>query len=270
MRNSKAKIIYLVVFLSFFAAALFIFGCSDSTSTETRQGQIKITMIDAPAGYDEVNIVVTRVEVHKAGGDSNSGWFVINDIPATYDLLTLRNGASVVLGNHPLDAGHYTQIRLIIGAGSNIVVNGITYPLEIPGGVQTGIKLNHQFEIQSGLLYELLLDFDAERSIVFTGNGQYKLKPVIRLVPIVISGTISGNINPLSAAGFVYAISGTDTALTVAEPINGSFMLMALLQQTYRVEVFSADPAYNDTTITNVIVIAQQNTNLGTINLSSK
>jgi hypothetical protein len=132
------------------------------------------------------------------------------------------------------------------------------------------LNLITQFEIQSGLLYELLLDFDAERSIVFTGNGQYKLKPVIRLVPIVISGIISGNINPPGAAGFVYAISGTDTALTVAEPITGSFMLMALLQQTYSVEVFSADPAYNDTTITNVIVIAQQNTNLGTINLSSK
>ena len=89
-------------------------------------------------------------------------------------------------------------------------------------------------------------------------------------MPIVISGIIRGNINPLNASGLVYAISGTDTALTVAEPITGSFMLMALLQQTYRVEVFSADPAYNDTTITNVIVVAQQNTNLGTINLSIK
>jgi hypothetical protein len=90
------------------------------------------------------------------------------------------------------------------------------------------------------------------------------------LTPVVISGTISGKINPVSAAGFVYAISGTDTALTIAEPINGSFMLMALLQQTYRVEVFSADPAYNDTTINNVSVNANQNTDLGTITLSLK
>ena len=270
MRNIKEKIIHLAFILSFFTAALFIYSCSDSTSPETGQGQIKITMVDAPADYDQVNIAVIRVEVHKAGSDSNSSWFTINNNAATYDLLTLRNGASVVLGNNTLDAGHYTQIRLIIGAGSNIVVDGIVYPLEIPSGEQSGVKLNHQFEIQPGLLYELLLDFDAERSIVLTGNGQYKLKPVIRLMPIVISGTIRGNINPLNASGLVYAISGTDTALTVAEPITGSFMLMALLEQTYRVEVFSADPAYNDTTITNVIVVAQQNTNLGTINLSIK
>jgi hypothetical protein len=227
-------------------------------------------MVDAPAGYDEVNIVVTRVEVHKASSDSNSGWFVINNNTATYDLLRLRNGASVILGDNSLDAGSYTQIRLIIGIGSNIVVNGVVYPLEIPSGEQSGVKLNHAFVIQDGLLYELLLDFDAERSIVVTGNGQYKLKPVIRVTPVVISGTISGKINPITAAGLVYAITGTDTAITIAEPITGSFMLMALGQQTYRVEVFSANPAYNDTTITNVIVVAQQNTNLGTINLSSR
>jgi hypothetical protein len=45
---------------------------------------------------------------------------------------------------------------------------------------------------------------------------------------------------------------------------------MALLQQSYRVEVISANDAYNDTTVTNVSVIAQQNNDIGTITLSSK
>jgi hypothetical protein len=266
----KGKFLQLAVFLSFSALALFVFRCSDSTSPETGQGQIKISMVDAPAAYDQINIVVDRVEVHRSGQDSNSGWFVINNNTSTYDLLRLRNGASVILGNNYLDAGSYSQIRLIIGTGSNIVVDGITYSLEVPSGEQTGIKLNHEFEIQSGLIYELMLDFDAEHSIVLTGNGQYKLKPVIRLVPTIISGTISGKVNPVNAAGYIYAISGSDTIVTVAEPIFGAFMLMALPQKTYKVEVFSSDAAYNDTTIYNVVVVAQQNINLGTINLSLK
>lgn len=270
MRNIKRKLINLTFLVSLFVVSIFNISCSDSTSPETGQGQLKISMVDAPADYDQVNIVVTRVEVHKSGADSNSGWFVMNNNPATYNLLTLRNGASVVLGNSLLDAGSYSQLRLIIGTGSNIVVDGIVYPLEIPSGEQTGVKLNHSFEIQSGSIYELLLDFDAERSIVLTGNAQYKLKPVIRVVPVVISGTISGRINPISAAGYVYAISGTDTIATLAEPITGSFKLMALLQQTYRVEIFSVNSAFNDTTINNVAVIAKQNTDLGIINLSAK
>lgn len=270
MRHIKEKLIRFAVFAIFVAAGISIFSCSDSTSTESGQGQIKITMVDAPAGYDQINIIVTRVEVHRTGSDSTAGWFVINNNTVTYDLLTLRNGASIILGNNSLDVGRYSQIRLIIGTGSNIVVDGVTYPLDVPSGEQTGIKLNHQFDIQEGLLYELMLDFDAEHSIVLTGNGQYKLKPVIRLVPTIISGTISGKINPPSAAGYVYAVSGIDTMVTLAEPIFGSFLLMALPQKTYNVEVFSADPAYNDTTIYNVVVIAQQNTDLGAINLSIK
>ncbi len=160
MRFTKEKIIHLAVLLIFFTAGFLIFSCTDSTSPETSgQGQIKITMVDSPASYDEVNIVVTRVEVHRSGSDSSSGWFVINDNTATYDLLLLRNGASVVLGNHSLDVGHYTQIRLIIGTGSNIVVNGVTYPLEVPSGAQTGVKLNHAFVIEDGLYtsYYLIL-----------------------------------------------------------------------------------------------------------------
>jgi hypothetical protein len=270
MIHLKEKYIRLAVFISFSAIAFFIFSCSDSTSPEAGQGQIKITMVDAPADYAEINIVVTRVEVHKSGFDSTSGWIVINNNTATYNLLTLRNGASIILGNHSLDAGTYSQIRLIIGTGSNIVVDGVVYPLEIPSGEQSGLKLNHAFVIESGNLYELILDFDAAHSIVLTGVGQYKLKPVIRVVPLLISGTISGQINPVSAAGYVYAINGTDTSCTIAEPITGSFKLMALLERTYRIEVFSANAAYNDTTINNVVVLAQHNTGLGVITLSQK
>jgi hypothetical protein len=270
MRVTKINLIRLAVFLNISAAALLLFSCSDSASPENGQGQIKITMVDAPTSFDHVNISVTRVEVHKSGADSSSGWVVINDNAAIYDLLKLRNGASVVLGNSSLDAGHYTQLRLILGTGSNIVVNGITFNLDTPSGMQSGLKLNHAFEIQHGLVYELMLDFDTEHSIVLTGSGQYKLKPVIRVVPMIISGTISGRINQINALASVHAISGNDTVSTAADTTTGLFKLMALIQGTYIVQISSGNAAYNDTTIANVIVAAKQNTDLGTINLSLK
>ncbi|MBU0473272.1 MAG: DUF4382 domain-containing protein [Bacteroidetes bacterium] len=253
-----------------FVSALFIIGCSDSTSPDSGQGELKITMVDAPAGYESINIVVTRVEVHKADVDSSSGWVIINNNIATYDLLTLRNGASAILGSNFFDAGNYTQIRLFIGEGSNVVVDGVTYPLEIPSGSQSGLKLNHEFQIQSDVIYELLLDFDAQHSIVLTGNGQYKLKPVIRVIPMILSGTISGNISPIITFASVSAISGTDTVSTFAEIFDGSFKLMGLMHGIYNVKVSSGIAIYNDTTIVNVAVVAKQNTDLGTINLSLK
>ena len=270
MKNTKEKLFKLSLFLFVAILSLFIWSCSDSTSPEETQGQILIKMVDSPADYDQVNIAVSRVEVHKANSDSSSGWLVINNTPAVYDLLTLRNGASTVLGNKMLDAGHYSQIRLIIGTGSNIVVDGNAYNLTIPSGMQSGVKLNHAFDIEAGNIYELMLDFDADHSIVKTGSNEYKLKPVIRLVPTIISGTISGTINPITSFATVSAIKGLDTVSTYADLATGSFKLMALLEGTYNINVIPTNVLYNDTTIVNVNVIAKQNTDLSTINLQVK
>lgn len=262
--KNTAKLLGLITSIA------IIGGCANSSSPESSQGQIKITMIDAPAAFDEVNIAVTRVEVHKSGADSTSGWFVINNVASVYNLLNLKNGASIILGNSSLDAGHYTQIRLILAFGSNIKVNGITHSLDVSSSTQTGLKLNHEFDILPNVTYELMLDFDAERSITLTGNNQYKLKPVIRLVPVITSGTISGKVNPINTKASILAIRGMDTVRTVADLTTGSFKLMALLQGTYNVKILSGNTAYNDKVINDVVVAAKQNTDLGTITLTPK
>ena len=112
-----------------------------------------------PADLDAVNIVVREVSVHSEA----DGWVTINDSLRTFNLLTLTNGASVLLGSATLNPGHYTQIRLLLGEGSNVVVNGTAYPLVVPSGLQTGIKLIHEFTLEPSYTYELMLDFDASK-----------------------------------------------------------------------------------------------------------
>ncbi|RJP82262.1 MAG: DUF4382 domain-containing protein [Candidatus Zixiibacteriota bacterium] len=264
--NVKYLLIACLAALSMFA----LIGCTDSDSTSSGPagtGEIRMYLVDSPSEYDAVNIVVTRVEVHIAEADSNSGWWVVNDSTATYDLLILANGANAVLGDTLLPAGHYTQIRLYIGDGSNVVVDGITYPLTIPSGQQSGLKLNHQFDIESNTLYELTLDFDAESSIQQTGNGGYMLSPVIRVIANIISGTISGMIDPASARPWVWTVAGLDTCSTYADAWSGYFKLMALPEGIYAVHVEPTDTTRQDTTISGVQVMAEQNTELGTIEL---
>jgi len=262
------KVKYLLTACLAALSIIAFIGCSDSNSTSsgpTGTGEIRMYLVDSPSEYNAVNIVVTRVEVHMADADSNSGWWVVNDSTATYDLLTLANGANAILGDTLLPAGHYTQIRLYIGDGSNVVVDGITYPLTIPSGQQSGLKLNHQFEIEPNTLYELTLDFDAESSINQTGNGEYMLNPVIRVIANVVSGTISGTIDPAAAHPWIWTVAGLDTCSTYADALSGYFMLMALPEGTYAVHIEPTDATYQDTTISGVQVMAEQNTDLGTI-----
>jgi hypothetical protein len=247
---------------------LILTGCSDSGTSPKEPGQLRLYLVDSPAAYNQVNIAVSRVEVHLADVDSASGWMVVNDSAETYDLLQLRNGANAILGDEMLPAGKYTQIRLMIGIGSTIVVDGVTYPLEIPS--TTGVKLNHPFTIESGALYLLTLDFDADKSIVQTGIGQYKLQPVIRVIANVISGSISGIISPASAQAVIRTEVGIDTVAAYADTLSGAFSLVALPAGIYDLAITPTDTMYVDTIVADIPVIIQQDTDIGTVTLRHK
>lgn len=263
------RISFLLIILNL----IVYISCSDQTTNAPageQNGSIRIYLVDSPASMDSVIICVTQVEVHKSGSDSTSGWFVINDSTRYFDLLQLANGASAVLGDTSLSPGQYTQIRLIVGAGSYVIDGGVKHDLIIPSGSQTGIKLNHQFTIESGKLYELLLDFNVDKSIVITGNGTYKLKPTIRVMPMVISGSISGQVLPLEALPTIWTVYGTDTITTYTN-LQGFFKLMALPGGLYDVNIIPSDTlVYRDTTITDVQVMANQDTDIGTITLETR
>lgn len=270
--NSQFRPQYLTAALIMIAFLSFgLTGCSDDPSNPNgSQGDIKMYMVDSPGDYDQVNIVVTEVSVHMSSGDSLSGWMVISDSTRTINLLHLTNGNFDILGTSRLDVGHYSQIRLKIGTGSNVVVLGQSHPLEIPSGSQTGIKLNHQFDIQADVLYELTLDFDASKSIEVLGNGRYQMKPKIRVIANLASGSISGVVSPAAAYAHVSMMIGSDTLTTYCEMMSGGFRLMALPSGMYNVTIEAGVDLYADSTISGVMVTAGQNTSLGTVVLRQR
>lgn len=253
--------------------ALFIISaCSNNDNpvdVNNETGRLIVYLSDSPASYDSVVVCISRVEVHVSGTDTTSAsWFVINDSLRYFDLLELMNGASIVLGDTSLAAGNYTQIRLIIEDSCYVIDGDVRHDLTIPSGTQTGIKLIHSFNIESNLVYELLLDFDVDKSLVVTGNEDYKLQPTIRVVPFVISGSISGQVLPLEAnPAAVYAIVGSDIVTTTYTNDEGYFKLLGLLEGVYDVKIVSDNESYSDLTTASVSVTQSQDTDMGTIEL---
>jgi len=152
-----------------------------------------------------------------------------------------------------------------------VVVDGTTYPLTVPSGMQSGYKLVGEFDVPDGGGVELTLDFDAARSIHRTGNGRYMLKPTVRVIVnhVDTTGDIIGHLLPEGVAATVYAISGPDTVQTAVAGADGRFDLAALLAGTYSVAVHP-DTAYRDTTIEGVIVNAGATTDVGDVELTAK
>lgn len=247
-------------------------GCSDSDTTapQNGEGQLQIFMTDAPGDFDEVNVEVVEVRVHRADADSMSGWQVVNGDTTYVNLLDLTDGEYCVLADTTLAAGHYTQVRLILGENNNVVVDGVTHDLRIPSSGQSGLKLIHGFTIEDGTVYAMTLDFDADRSVHRTGNGQYIMKPTIRLVVNAASGSLSGMVEPIEALAMVTATTEADTAVTHADEITGSFHFPMLNAGTYDLTVSATAGAFAETVLSGVVVTAGQDNDLGTIVLQAE
>lgn len=248
-------------------------GCQNDGTTgpgdASGNGTLVVRLTDAPAAYDAVNIAVDSVRVHVDSADSISGWHTISRSPAMYDLLQYMGGRDTIIAEGVIPAGYYSQLRLYVGLGSNVVVNGVPYDLEIPSGSQSGLKLNIQAAITEGVKYVLVLDFDASRSIVVTGNSRYQLKPVIKTVATAVSGSLTIVVVPATANPTIWAIAGTDTSSTIADT-SGLFRFKYLVPTMYSVKIVPGDPTYRETTLTNVNVFAGLNTEVGPIVLQPK
>ena len=222
--------------------ALVVAGCGSDGGGSTQPGTLGVSMTDAPAcGFDEVNVTVSKVRVHQSSSvdDNAAGWTDITlNPPRKINLLDLNNGALESLGETPLEAGHYTQLRLVLdrntgqSLANSVVLENTTTEIALvtPSAVQSGIKLIHQFTVGSGQRVDLLLDFDACKSIVQTGNGTYKLKPVIKVIPFVLNG-IEGFVDTALLNSHVVVsaqMDGDIVRATVPNTVTGKFFLAHL------------------------------------------
>ena len=244
-------------------------GCSDN-ATGPATGTMRIRMTDAPALFDHINLVVTQISVHPgtaADSDSVAGWQVVRTSPANIDLVALRNGATAQLVVATLGAGTYSMIRLKLGAGSTITDGGVTYPLVVPSGLQSGLKIHGPFTVPDGGTTDIIIDFDAARSVHQNGTGVYILNPVVRALPTSIAGAITGRVQPDSLPTTVFAIQASDTVTSTIAALDGHFTVSALTAGTYSL-AFHPETAYRDTTITGVVVTAGNITAVGDVQLT--
>jgi hypothetical protein len=196
----------------------------------------------------------------------NGQTVLLNVHSGIYNLLNFSNGIDTLIATGSLEASGVQQIRLILGTNNSVVVNNVSYPLSTPSADQSGLKLQVHQTLQAGVMYYVLLDFDANKSIVETGNGTYKLKPVIRTIETPISGSIKGKISPAGALAFVTATSSASLTYSSNVTSSGDFMLMGLPSGTYSVTITPVLP-FAPVTRTNITVTTGVTTNIGTIAL---
>lgn len=254
------------------AATLSACGGGDSSTLASGDGRLRLALTDAPAcGYEEVVVTIERVRVHRdaAADPDDAGWSeVVLSPPREVDLLTLTNGVLEELGQTPLPAGRYTQGRLVLASEVGAAqppnrlrpVGGVPTPLTTPSAQRSGLKFDLDIDVPAGSVADVVLDFDACRSVVRRGaSGQYNLKPVLTALPRLsdVGQRVVGFVDPSIATTetMVSVQSGGRTVKSTPPDPSGRFTLYPV--PVGRHDLVLVAPGRVVATITDVPVTAE-------------
>jgi hypothetical protein len=261
--------------------SLGVAGCDDGTSPQG-DASIRVLLTDAPIDYvASAWVDIGAVELIPANGD---GPIVLTEDGTDdfVDLLDLQGAVTHTLADADIEAGEYTQIRLIVEAARVELAEGYEFndgsvekDLFIPSGAQTGIKLNLSsadgdqgsgpVTIAAGETV-LVLDFDVSRSFVIQGNPETPagingmiFKPTLRVVvqdvAASISGTITTELEGVSLEGLqVVATPDDEGSLeeyqtlegTATTNADGEYTIRFLVPGQYTVTVTAPDGLTSD------------------------
>ncbi len=183
-----ALIVIAVLILYSSASSVTLSNMAFQAGRTVPNGITVMAIEDAPQFYNitALNITVTQAILHSTSGKN----YVIN-VSKEIDLVKLSN-TSEIFGAAKLPYGNYTGISLIV-PNATAVVSGNVVGVFVPS---SKIEIPGKFTVSQNMTNWLLMDFNLEQSLHFTGNGQIIMLPVIyyssgRNANIVIGGNSS-------------------------------------------------------------------------------
>ena len=122
----------------------------------------------------------------------------------------------------------------------------------------------HAFDVAANTQTDLVLDFDACKSVVQKGNGSFSLKPVISVIPKAISGGIAGVVATGMTKPVVTAQQDGVVVKSTVPDATGAFNLAPLPASSAGYVVVLTADGRTSAAVTGVPVTAGASTQLST------
>ena len=166
-----ALIVIAALILYSSASSVALSNISLQAGSAVPNGVTVMAIEDAPQFYNitALNITVTQAILHSTSGKN----YIVN-VSKRIDLVKLSN-TSEIFSAVKLPYGNYTGISLIV-SNATAVVSGNATGVFVPS---SKIEIPGKFTVSQNMTNWLLLDFNLEQSLHFTGNGRIIMLPVI-------------------------------------------------------------------------------------------
>ncbi len=137
-----------------------VIACNKNNDSTT---DLKIRLTDNPYNATEVNVDIQQVRVNF--NDDSTSWVNLDTRAGVYNLLDFQQGIDTLIAQATVPTGTIKEVRFVLGSQNSIKIDNAVYPLTIPSGSESGlkIKLNKQLNAHSD---SLVTDFDAALSIL--------------------------------------------------------------------------------------------------------
>jgi len=261
----------LLLFLAFVFSISF-WSCEPADQNPT--SLLNVILIDAPAQWDSVFVQVEGVDIEMQvqGRESETQTFFLPYSlgDKVIEVSALIAGEGLLLGRDELPVGKIISATFRIGTSHSLFLDGDRYVLPLANAGLTEIPLDLELDLEQGIAYDLILDFDLEKSIRVLSESplSMELDPVLTAVSAIGTGELKGSISPTTLRPALYAITSGDSVNTHINS-SGSF-LFRLPAGIYTVYVDPKDERYQAGTIQNVEVIAGKSTDLSRITIAPK
>jgi hypothetical protein len=277
--------------MSLVVSIAFVFSGANCLLQPPQTGSLRVLITDKPFPYDFIEtaiVSIVQVEVRAASEneEDESGFLTVFESSEgkEFNLLELQNGKTDILADTTVPVGSYDQIRFIIEWGQVTLSDGRAYPLNVPSGTTSGIKLRVEFEVTGTGETTLLVDCDLAKAFHQVPSGavtdvsqiqEFRFTPsvALRVIEQEEAGAVSGSVKSstglslANASVTAYDASAAEITST-ASMWNGTYQLIGLPPGTYTIE-FSAT-GYDTSQVTGVEVLSgETTTNVnGTLTLS--
>jgi hypothetical protein len=261
----------ILVFLAFLFSISF-WSCEPADSDP--KALVNVILIDAPAQWDSVFVEVEGVdiEIQVQGRESETQTFFLPYSlgDKVIEVSALVAGQGLLLGRDELPIGKIISATFRIGDSHSLFLDGDRYALPLANSGMTELPIELEMDIEQGIAYDLILDFDLEKSIRVLSETPLTLEldPKLSAVSGIGAGELKGTISPTSLRPALYAIISGDSVSTHVNS-SGTF-LFRLPAGIYTVYIDPKDERYQAGIIQNVEVISGKSTDLTRITISPK